>query len=1212
MADDTQNTLLADTTTVAQLLRQADQAFGTTLLTTWQDGQISNDQLLQLLPELQYSALARQLIDDQKFSADFLPSDLDPVVLTAPSQVGVTATSAFSLYNIQDRWRDAVYRRMTGATGLLNRWTASWEGLANFRDESAAARGGRFVDIANAEASEKYAQRVNGWRYEARSAILQSHFYATGAWLTLGAMMYGNSSLGSADADKREAGKVALARQIITTAVYTTSLFGTSVRWQDDVRRGKVTAEGRKAGGAATPGDAALIASADRAVMVRDVLSTGGLFVLTLSNVVGLTFASMKLNKLLNDPNSTTRDRTAAELEVSAQGLFILTNASKAMGGLTTLLGRLRANGSANYQLGLTAKTWQIAGTAFGVAQSAVSIGITASALARPGLSAEEKAMVVAELATQVTGSALQAGSSALLAARIASGGALAGAAVGAAVGGMMLALSPIQIYGLVKQSQYADALNDLGQRMRDYGYGGDLLLSDMYDAKTEIDRNYLIATNVLATVGTAVSVAAACSVVGAPLAGVVSLATAIAGALLPLAQSAELEKIARDFAGKIDAAGGSRAFFGASLQANYNVMLADPNLSDYLRRLQASYGVDRVIAATTVNLSSTALELAALARRAVDLQTSTAEIESYVNGQRQADGTVNIDPANGVLNLGGAAGTSQLLTFLTPLMTAGAEVRERVSTGKNGYYEGLEVVFGSSPDQKGVWTFNDGAANTVMDLRNVATRFVLTNVPTPVINVTTEISHDVELHVNGGDGDDTVLASPGAAMAFDGGAGHDSVSYATMNGTRGGIAVYADGTGGFTVMKTATNASVYIEGAAKHEYSYGKRTETVYYRDIELGTRDIQQVDQLRNVEEITGSPFADSFNGIGLNNFVFHGGDGNDTLSGGDGDDVLDPGTGSNLVIGGLGQDTLDYQSLSGQSIQLVRDARLPFFNVFKYDDARGAPVGDVDAVFQIENVRGTTGNDLITGDTNDNRLWGGAGNDLLSGDDGNDLLVGGTGFNRLYGGAGIDTISYADYATDEWGVGVYVDTREGRPANDGWQTPGGPVAVHSYYMSGFCGEGARLEYDMLSGIENVNGTAQADVFKGDASNNVFCGGAGADTYTMRSGFGQDTIVESGTDSDLVVFDATSSQLWFRHVGNDLVINALGTNDALTVKDWYGGSTGQVETLRAGDGKALLNSQVDALVAAMAGYTMPATGPVSNLPNYSANLAPAMAGWH
>ena len=57
--------------------------------------------------------------------------------------------------------------------------------------------------------------------------------------------------------------------------------------------------------------------------------------------------------------------------------------------------------------------------------------------------------------------------------------------------------------------------------------------------------------------------------------------------------------------------------------------------------------------------------------------------------------------------------------------------------------------------------------------------------------------------------------------------------------------------------------------------------------------------------------------------------------------------------------------------------------------------------------ESVTGGVGNDVITGNTTNNRLDGGSGNDSIKGLDGNDTLTGGLGNDTLDGGTGNDVL-------------------------------------------------------------------------------------------------------------------------------------------------------------------------------------------------------------
>ncbi|AXF85214.1 Serralysin B [Ephemeroptericola cinctiostellae] len=155
------------------------------------------------------------------------------------------------------------------------------------------------------------------------------------------------------------------------------------------------------------------------------------------------------------------------------------------------------------------------------------------------------------------------------------------------------------------------------------------------------------------------------------------------------------------------------------------------------------------------------------------------------------------------------------------------------------------------------------------------------------------------------------------------------------------------------------------------------------------------------------------------------------------------------------------------------------------------------------------------------------------------------------------------------------------------------------------------------------NITGNSLNNTLKGNASNNILAGllgndtlqgDLGNDTYLFQRGAGIDNITESDTTSnntDLLWFDtsATSNQLWFQHTGNNLVVSVIGTNDNVTINNWYSGVANQIEQIKASDGKVLLNNEVEALVSVMSAFTIPAMG-VTTLPtNYQTALNPVLA---
>ena len=85
---------------------------------------------------------------------------------------------------------------------------------------------------------------------------------------------------------------------------------------------------------------------------------------------------------------------------------------------------------------------------------------------------------------------------------------------------------------------------------------------------------------------------------------------------------------------------------------------------------------------------------------------------------------------------------------------------------------------------------------------------------------------------------------------------------------------------------------------------------------------------------------------------------------------------------------------------------------------------------------------------------------------------------------------------------------------------------------------------------------------------------------------------LVENGTDAVLLGDGVDQNQLWFTRKLNDLEVNIIGTDDTLVINNWYSGESYHVEKFELSNGYALLDSQVDLLVNAMAVFDPPVPG--------------------
>ncbi len=187
-----------------------------------------------------------------------------------------------------------------------------------------------------------------------------------------------------------------------------------------------------------------------------------------------------------------------------------------------------------------------------------------------------------------------------------------------------------------------------------------------------------------------------------------------------------------------------------------------------------------------------------------------------------------------------------------------------------------------------------------------------------------------------------------------------------------------------------------------------------------------------------IHGGNFNDTLSGLGgddilyghAGNDLIDGGTGNDTMYGGDGADTFVGGAGNDAMDGGEGRDAVDYSAdTQGVSVDLTLGT------------ASGAGIGG-DTLVNIRDVFGGTGNDSLSGNKAVNNLVGGAGKDVLKGEKGDDTLSGGAGRDTLNGGLGADLLDggagkdHFKYSAAVQSTGATFDTVVGFNQHDGDQ--------------------------------------------------------------------------------------------------------------------------------------------------------------------------------
>ena len=153
--------------------------------------------------------------------------------------------------------------------------------------------------------------------------------------------------------------------------------------------------------------------------------------------------------------------------------------------------------------------------------------------------------------------------------------------------------------------------------------------------------------------------------------------------------------------------------------------------------------------------------------------------------------------------------------------------------------------------------------------------------------------------------------------------------------------------------------------------------------------------------------------------------------------------------------------------------------------------------------------------------------------------------------------------------------------------------------------------------AGNDTLEGQGGNDVLDGGAGDDTLVGGAGNDTYLFGRGYGHDTVKTdalAASEAEYVRFlEAVGpDNLWFSRNGRHLDVSIIGTQDRLTVNDWFTDPSKQNLTFETFEGEALIASQVNRLVDAMAAFAPPSSGSSVSQPNYKEALEAVIAtGW-
>jgi len=170
------------------------------------------------------------------------------------------------------------------------------------------------------------------------------------------------------------------------------------------------------------------------------------------------------------------------------------------------------------------------------------------------------------------------------------------------------------------------------------------------------------------------------------------------------------------------------------------------------------------------------------------------------------------------------------------------------------------------------------------------------------------------------------------------------------------------------------------------------------------VGVADVVDPVPLRGNDTITGGAGNDTIRGM-LGRDRIDGGRGNDRIDGGSGDDTIQGGLGGDRLFGGAGSDIIQGDPIDVAAAATVRSVLPCNCNDLIYG-GRGDDV--LSGMLGRDRIFGQQGNDTLKGGSGADRLWGQLGDDAIQGGMGNDYLFGGDGEDVLLGDAGDDYLS------------------------------------------------------------------------------------------------------------------------------------------------------------------------------------------------------------
>ncbi len=309
---------------------------------------------------------------------------------------------------------------------------------------------------------------------------------------------------------------------------------------------------------------------------------------------------------------------------------------------------------------------------------------------------------------------------------------------------------------------------------------------------------------------------------------------------------------------------------------------------------------------------------------------------------------------------------------------------------------------------------------------------------------------------LQGDGGDDSLSAGDGNDRLY-GGAGNDLLAPGTGNDI-----AYGEG-GTNTIDYRDAVGGVHVDLAGRYAYESGVGASML----AGAAAAGVVSTDSLTGFVNAMGSAF-------------------DDRLYGTSGDNTFAPGAGRDIVYGGGGNDTIAYdQAAGGVFVDLAaRYVQETCGGASMLAGPGAVTVLSTDNVYGMANAIGSGFDDRLYGTATANVLSGGDGIDIFYGLGGGGTIDGGLGADRIIGGDGIDSLT-GGAGADRF---YYTDTETGGPD----------------LIADFAGADGDVLYLSVGGFGSYAAGATVDLFVGTGTSDVIFGAHAAQGFAYDSATG------------------------------------------------------------------------------------------------------------